>query len=189
MERVKVIGAGLAGSEAAYYLARKGIKVDLIDIKPNSFTPAHKSENFGELVCSNSLKNNDVYGNAAGLLKEELRLMGSLTMEAADKTKVPAGGALAVNREEFSKYITDKIKAEENITVISKEVTEIDFDEYTIIATGPLTTDKLSQFIADKIGGGLYFFDASAPIVEFSSIDIFLFSSSSIFSSMSAITS
>ncbi len=172
MERVKVIGAGLAGSETAYYLARKGIKVDLFDIKPKSFTPAHKSENFGELVCSNSLKNNDVYGNAAGLLKEELRLMGSLTMEAADKTKVPAGGALAVNREEFSKYITEKIKAQENITVYSKEITEIDFDEYTVVATGPLTTDKLSQFIADKIGGGLYFFDASAPIVEFSSIDM-----------------
>ncbi len=172
MKRVKVIGAGLAGSEAAYYLARKGVKVDLIDIKPNSFTPAHSSENFGELVCSNSLKNNDVYGNAAGLLKEELRLLGSLIMEAADKTKVPAGGALAVNREEFSRYITDKLKGQENINIISKEIEEIDFDEYTIIATGPLTTDKLSKHIADKIGGGLYFFDASAPIVEFVSIDM-----------------
>ena len=101
MAKVKVIGAGLAGSEAAFYLAKKGIEVDLIDIKPNKFTPAHKSSNFGELVCSNSLKNNDIYGNAAGLLKEELRLMGSLIMEAADATKVPAGGALAVNREEF----------------------------------------------------------------------------------------
>ena len=172
MERVKVIGAGLAGSEAAYYLARKGVKVDLIDIKPNSFTPAHSSKNFGELVCSNSLKNNDVYGNAAGLLKEELRYLGSLIMEAADKTKVPAGGALAVNREEFSQYITDKLKGQENINVISKEIEEIDFDEYTIIATGPLTTDKLSKHIAEKIGGGLYFFDASAPIVEFASIDM-----------------
>ena len=172
MKRVKVIGAGLAGCETAYYLAKKGVKVDLYDIKPRDFTPAHKSENFGELVCSNSLKNNDVYGNAAGLLKEELRLMGSLIMEAADKTKVPAGGALAVNREEFSKYITDKIKSHENITCYTEEIKEIDFNEYAVIATGPLTTDALSKFIADKIGGGLYFFDASAPIVEFFSIDM-----------------
>ncbi len=172
MERVKVIGAGLAGAEAAYYLAKKGIKIDLIDIKPNKFTLAHKSNNFGELVCSNSLKNNDIFGNAAGLLKEELRLMGSLIMEAADKTKVPAGGALAVNREEFSEYITRKLIGHENINIISKEVEDIDYDEYTIVATGPLTTDALSKNIANKIGGGLYFFDASAPIVEFSSIDM-----------------
>ena len=172
MEKVKVIGAGLAGVEAAYYLARKGIKVELYDIKPNSYTPAHKSQNFGELVCSNSLKNNDVYGNAAGLLKQEMRLMNSLVMQSADITKVPAGGALAVNREEFSKYITDKIKGQENIEFISKEIEDIDFDEYTIIATGPLTTEKLSKRIADIVGEGLYFFDASAPIVEFDSIDM-----------------
>ncbi len=172
MERVKVIGAGLAGVEAAYYLANKGVKVDLYDIKPNKFTPAHKSKYFGELVCSNSLKNNDVYGNAAGLLKEELRLLDSLVMEAADKNKVPAGGALAVNREEFAKYITEKIKSHENINFISKEIEDINYDEFTIIATGPLTTDALSKNIAEKIGGGLYFFDASAPIVEFSSIDM-----------------
>lgn len=172
MEKVKVIGAGLAGVEAAYYLARKGIKVELYDIKPNSYTPAHKSQNFGELVCSNSLKNNDVYGNAAGLLKQEMRLMNSLVMQSADITKVPAGGALAVNREEFSKYITEKIKGQENIEFISKEIEDIDFDEYTIIATGPLTTEKLSKRIADIVGEGLYFFDASAPIVEFDSIDM-----------------
>ena len=172
MQKVKVIGAGLAGVESAYYLARKGIKVELYDIKPNSFTPAHKSKNFGELVCSNSLKNNDVYGNAAGLLKQEMRLMGSLVMEAADKTQVPAGGALAVNREEFSNYITEKIKSQENIEVICKEVEDIDFDEYTIIATGPLTTPKLAEKISSIVGEGLYFFDASAPIVEFDSIDM-----------------
>ena len=172
MKKVKVIGAGLAGVEAAYYLARKGIKVELYDIKPNSYTPAHKSQNFGELVCSNSLKNNDIYGNAAGLLKQEMRLMKSLVIESADITKVPAGGALAVNREEFSKYITDKIKGQENIEFISKEIEDIDFDEYTIIATGPLTTEKLSKKIADIVGEGLYFFDASAPIVEFDSIDM-----------------
>ncbi len=172
MEKVKVIGAGLAGVEAAYYLARKGVQVELYDIKPNNFTPAHHSENFAELVCSNSLKNNDVYSNAAGLLKEELRLMGSIVMEAADKTRVPAGGALAVNREEFSQYITDKIKSLKNVTIISREVKDINFDEYTIIATGPLTTDALSKKIASIVGGGLFFFDASAPIVEFSSIDM-----------------
>ncbi len=172
MEKVKVIGAGLAGCEATYYLARKGISVELYDIKPNSFTPAHKSELFGELVCSNSLKNNDIYSNAAGLLKQEMRMLGSLIMEAADNTKVPAGGALAVNREDFSAYVTEKIKSLENVTIISKEVEDIDFDEYTVIATGPLTTDKLSKRISSIVGEGLYFFDASAPIVEFSSIDM-----------------
>ena len=172
MEKVKVIGAGLAGCEATYYLARKGISVELYDIKPNSFTPAHKSELFGELVCSNSLKNNDIYSNAAGLLKQEMRMLGSLIMEAADNTKVPAGGALAVNREDFSAYVTEKIKSLKNVTIISKEVDDIDFDEYTVIATGPLTTDKLSKRISSIVGEGLYFFDASAPIVEFSSIDM-----------------
>lgn len=172
MEKVKVIGAGLAGCEATYYLARKGISVELYDIKPNSFTPAHKSELFGELVCSNSLKNNDIYSNAAGLLKQEMRMLGSLIMEAADNTKVPAGGALAVNREDFSAYVTEKIKSLKNVTIISKEVEDIDFDEYTVIATGPLTTDKLSKRISSIVGEGLYFFDASAPIVEFSSIDM-----------------
>ena len=173
MQKVKVIGAGLAGVETAYYLANKGVKVDLVDIKPNSFTPAHQDENFGELVCSNSLKSNDVFGNACGLLKEEMRLLGSLTMEAADKTKVPAGGALAVDRRAFAKYITDKIKNHKNITFTSEEVTSFpDGDEYVVIATGPLTTDALSESIKEKLGGGLYFFDASAPIVSKDSIDM-----------------
>ena len=173
MQKVKVIGAGLAGVETAYYLANRGIKVELIDIKPNSFTPAHTDENFGELVCSNSLKSSDIYGNACGLLKEEMRILGSLTMESADRTAVPAGGALAVDRKAFAKYITDKIKSHKNIEVVSKEIEKIpDTDEYVVIATGPLTTDKLSVDIKEKLGGGLFFFDASAPIVSADSIDM-----------------
>lgn len=172
MQKVKVIGAGLAGAEAAYYLANKGVKVELYDIKPNKFTPAHTSSDFAELVCSNSLKSNDVYGNAAGLLKEELRMLGSICMKAADETKVPAGNALAVNREKFASYVTEKIKNHENITFISEEVKSIDPDCYTIVATGPLTTDVLSESIKELVGGGLHFYDASAPIVAFDSIDM-----------------
>ena len=172
MQEVKVIGAGLAGVETAYYLANKGIKVKLYDIKPKSFTPAHSDENFAELVCSNSLKSNDVFGNACGLLKQEMRILGSLTMEAADKTAVPAGGALAVDRKAFSKYVTDKIKGHSNIEFISEEITKIPSDGFVCIATGPLTTDKLSDDIKEKLGGNLCFFDASAPIVAFDSIDM-----------------
>ncbi len=172
MAKVKVIGAGLAGSEAALYLAKKGVEVLLYDIKPNAFTPAHKNKNFSELVCSNSLKSNDIYGNAAGLLKEEMRILGSEIIAVADSTRVPAGNALAVDRELFAQIITDKIRAKKNITVISEEVTSIDYDEYTIIATGPLTTDTLSEEIKKTVGGGLYFFDASAPIIDFESIDM-----------------
>ena len=168
---VKVIGAGLSGVEAAWYLADRGIKVTLFDIKPNNFTPAHKSNNFAELVCSNSLKSNDVYGNACGLLKEEMRLLGSITMQAAEETKVPAGGALAVNRDEFSAFITQKIKNHPNIEFISEEITKIPKDGFTIIATGPLTTEKLSEDIK-KIAGGLSFYDASAPIISADSIDM-----------------
>lgn len=172
MKRVKVIGGGLAGSEAAIYLAKKGVSVTLIDIKPNKFTDAHHSTNFAELVCSNSLKNNDIYGNAAGLLKEELRRLGSIVMESADKCKVPAGGALAVNRELFSSYITQKIKEQPNIEIVSKEVEDIDFDEWTIIATGPLTYGKLAEKISKITNKNLSFYDASAPIVDFESIDM-----------------
>lgn len=168
--KVKVIGAGLAGAEAAYYLARRGVKVALYDIKPHAFTPAHKSEGFAELVCSNSLKSNDVYGNAAGLLKEEMRLLGSITMEAAEHAKVPAGGALAVNRDEFSAFITDKLKNHPNIGFISDEITEIPTDGFAIIATGPLTTERLSAALK-KVAGALSFYDASAPIVSADSID------------------
>lgn len=172
--KVKIIGAGLAGSETAYYLAKNGVKVELYDIKPNSFTPAHKSKNLGELVCSNSLKSNDIYGNACGLLKEEMRILGSLIIEAGDKTAVPAGGALAVNREEFSAYITNKVLSHENIKFVSKEITEIDDNDcdYLVIATGPLTTEKLFSAIKNITGNELAFFDASAPIVDFSSIDM-----------------
>lgn len=171
MQTVKVYGAGLAGCECANYLASKGIRVKLYDIKPNRFTPAHTSNDFGELVCSNSLKSNDVYGNAAGLLKEELRILGSIIIESADVNKVPAGNALAVNREDFASYITDKIKSNPNIEIISQEIEDINFDEYSVIATGPLTTGNLSNKIKE-ICGGLYFFDASAPIVSFDSIDM-----------------
>ncbi len=169
--KVNVIGGGLAGSEAAYFLATHGIKVDLYDIKPHAFTPAHKSEKYGELVCSNSLKSNDVYGNACGLLKEEMRMLGSMIIDCADKTRVPAGNALAVDREAFSELITNRLKAQENITFISKEIKEIDFSTPTIIATGPLTTDALCENIK-KLTGAFYFFDAAAPIVMGDSIDM-----------------
>ena len=174
---VLVVGGGLAGSEAAYYLASRGIKTTLVEMKPKKFTPAHESENYGELVCSNSLKSNDVYANACGLLKEEMRLLGSMIIEAADATKVPAGAALAVDREKFSAYITEKLKNCPNLTLLSQEVEtlpelEKDGGRYAIIATGPLTAEKLSEDILRLTGGGLHFFDASAPIVSAESIDM-----------------
>lgn len=171
MEKIKVIGAGLAGTETALYLANHGVNVELYDIKPKKFTPAHKSENFAELVCSNSLKSNDVYGNASGLLKEEMRILGSSVIEVADRTRVPAGNALAVNREEFSNLLTEKLKTNSNIRIINEEVTDINFDEYTVIATGPLTTDALSKKIKKIAKEELSFFDASAPIISTESID------------------
>ena len=141
---VKVIGAGLAGCEAAWQLAKKGIPVKLYEMKPVKFSPAHKSENFAELVCSNSLKA-DRIENACGLLKEEMRFFDSLMMQAADVSKVPAGGALAVDRDIFSEYITAKIKEHPLIEVVNEEVSSINDDEYTIIATGPLTSDAFSE--------------------------------------------
>ncbi|MGN0813610.1 MAG: methylenetetrahydrofolate--tRNA-(uracil(54)-C(5))-methyltransferase (FADH(2)-oxidizing) TrmFO [Candidatus Coproplasma sp.] len=170
--KIKVIGAGLAGCEAAHYLSRHGYEVELYDIKPSSFTPAHSSENFGELVCSNSLKGADPYSNACGLLKQEMRGLGSLVIEAADATAVPAGGALAVDRDAFSAYITERIKSDNNITVICEEITKIPQDGWTVIATGPLTTDALSEDIKARFGGNLHFYDASAPIVSRASIDM-----------------
>ena len=167
---ITVVGGGLAGAEAAYYLAKRGYNVTLKDIKPKKFTPAHHSEKYGELVCSNSLKSDDVYGNACGLLKQEMRVLGSMIIACADDTKVPAGNALAVDRELFAQEITDKINSCENIKRVCEEVEEIDFSRPTIIATGPLTTDKLSQFIKN-VTGGFYFFDAAAPIVSAESID------------------
>ena len=175
--KVLVIGGGLAGSEAAYYLASHGIPTTLIEMKPKKFTPAHESENFGELVCSNSLKSNDFYANACGLLKQEMRVLGSMIIEAADATKVPAGAALAVDREKFSAYITEKLKSCPNLTLLSDEVTNIpagleENNQYAIIATGPLTSDALSADILRYTGGGLHFYDASAPIISADSVDM-----------------
>ena len=168
--KIKVIGAGLAGSEAAYYLADRGVEVELYDIKPKSFTPAHGDKNFCELVCSNSLKGKDPYSNACGLLKEEMRILGSLTMEAAERTSVPAGGALAVERESFASYVTQKLKAHKNIKIICCEAERVP-SEWCIVATGPLTTDALSGDISRICGGQLHFYDASAPIVSRDSLD------------------
>ena len=172
---VTVIGGGLAGSEAAYYLASRGIQTTLVEMKPKKFTPAHESENYGELVCSNSLKSNDIYANACGLLKEEMRRLGSMVIAAADATRVPAGAALAVDRDKFSAYITEKLKSCQNLTLVCEEVQNIpqpQDNEYVIVATGPLTSDALSQDILEKTGGGLHFYDASAPIVSAESVDM-----------------
>ena len=169
---VSVIGAGLAGCEAAYYLASHGVKVKLYDMKPQKFTPAHSNKNFAELVCSNSLKNIQL-SNAAGLLKEELRILNSLVIEAADFTTVAAGNALSVNREDFSEFITKRIKENENIEVVCGEVTSIDSSKPCIICTGPLTSDDLLKDLAKIVGQEyLYFFDASAPIVTKNSINM-----------------
>lgn len=168
---VKVIGAGLAGSEAAYQLAKRGIKVDLYEMRPKKFTPAHHTENFAELVCSNSLRSNQLE-NAVGLLKEEMRMLDSIIMQSAYENSVPAGGALAVDREGFSKCITEKLKKNNNINVITEEATEIDTDEFTIIATGPLTSDSLSENIKKITHNDyMYFYDAAAPILTYESID------------------
>ena len=169
---INVIGAGLAGCEAAYQAAKMGVNVRLYEMKPSKFTPAHHNVGFAELVCSNSLRSDEL-SNAIGVLKVELRGMSSLIMEAADNTRVPAGSALAVDREKFSQYVTEKIRNHPNITVISQEISEINPDEITVIATGPLTSDALSSYITDKLGlSGLHFFDAAAPIFEFESIDM-----------------
>ena len=169
--KITVIGAGLAGCEAAWQAAKLGVEVDLYEMKPLKFSPAHHSEGFAELVCSNSLRSNQL-NNAVGLLKEELRLLGSLIMEAAYATQVPAGSALAVNRDEFSAYITDKVNSHPLINVINQEVSEIDPDAITVVATGPLSSDKIAATIANLTGGiELHFFDAAAPIIDFASID------------------
>ncbi|MDE6557660.1 MAG: methylenetetrahydrofolate--tRNA-(uracil(54)-C(5))-methyltransferase (FADH(2)-oxidizing) TrmFO [Clostridia bacterium] len=171
MTKIKVIGAGLAGSEAAYLLAEHGFKVELYDIKPNNFTPAHSNADFGELVCSNSLKGRDAYSNACGLLKAEMRLIGSLTMDAAAYAEIPAGGALAVDRDKFAAFITDKLRSHPNIEIVCGEVESIP-DAPCIIATGPLTCDSLAEDIKQKFGGALHFYDASAPIVSRESVDM-----------------
>ncbi len=171
MKQINVIGAGLAGCEAAYAIANKGISVKLYEMKPNKKTPAHKNDNFAELVCSNSLKANRV-DSAAGLLKEEMRRLNSLCLEAADSCSVAAGGALAVDRELFAEYITEKIKSHPNITVINEVVSEIPNDGVTVIATGPLTDGVLAENISKLCdGGNLSFYDAAAPIVTKDSLD------------------
>ncbi len=172
MTAVKVVGAGLAGSEAAWQLAQRGIAVELIEMKPDKMTPAHHSPNFAELVCSNSLRG-DRLENAVGLLKEELRRLGSLILVCAEETKVEAGGCLAVDRYAFSQLITDKIRSHPLITVTSAEVTSVP-EGPVIIATGPLTSDALSNAIQDYFGQKdyLHFFDAAAPLVTAESVDM-----------------
>jgi len=171
--RVMVIGAGLAGSEAAWQLAQRGISVRLHEMKPTKKSPAHHSDDFAELVCSNSLRS-DAPSNAVGLLKEELSALGSLIMEAAYATRVPAGGALAVDREGFAALVTQKLRSHPFIEVVAEEVTELPEGEPVIVASGPLTSDALAKSIADYFGGheSLYFFDAAAPIVTAESVDM-----------------
>ncbi|OED28800.1 methylenetetrahydrofolate--tRNA-(uracil(54)-C(5))-methyltransferase (FADH(2)-oxidizing) TrmFO [Acholeplasma laidlawii] len=169
---IKIIGAGLAGSEAAYYLANKGYKVKLYEMRPKKNTPAHVTKNFAELVCSNSFRSNDPL-NAVGLLKVEMTHFNSLILEAANIHKVPAGSSLAVDRNLFSEYVTEKIKSHENIEVIHEEVTSLDPNEYTIIAAGPLASDLLSKQIQDHLHlESLNFFDAVEPIIDAKSINM-----------------
>lgn len=170
MNDVTVIGGGLAGCEAAWALAQRGFKVKLCEMKPQKYTPAHHYAGLAELVCSNSLKALRI-NSACGMLKAEMRMLGSLILEAADNSAVPAGGALAVNREKFSDYVTEKIRAHENIDIVSGEVTEFP-KKNTVIATGPLTSDALAAAIQKRCGNPLSFYDAAAPIVSADSIDM-----------------
>ena len=169
---VIIIGGGLAGCEAAYQMAKRGIHVNLYEMKPSKFSPAHNNNDLAEIVCSNSFKSN-LITNACGLLKQELRILGSLLIKIADETSVPAGQALAVDREEFSKKVTQKLSKYENINIIREEVTKIPENENIVIATGPLTSEKLAEKIS-KITGvdKLYFYDAAAPIIEKDSINM-----------------
>lgn len=171
-KKAVVIGGGLAGVEAARQLSKRGIKVTLYEMKPRRFSPAHKSEKLAELVCSNSLKASRL-GSAAGLLKAEMRLFGSVCLEAADKAAVPAGGALAVDRDVFSELITEAIENDENITLVREEITEIPEGDAVIIAAGPLMSDALAEKVGELCGKDfLSFFDAAAPIVTAESIDM-----------------
>ena len=171
--QVSVIGAGLAGCEATWQLARRGIAVTLYEMKPAKRTPAHHSNDFAELCCSNSLRS-DQLENAVGLLKEELRRLGSLILACADETRVEAGGALAVDRHGFARLVTERVRSHPNITVIESEVTSIPAEGTVIIASGPLTSDALSAAIAEKLGDGhtLNFYDAAAPLVTYESVDM-----------------
>lgn len=174
MKKVIIVGAGMAGSEAAWQVTQRGIKVDLYEMRPEKSTPAHKTEKFAELVCSNSLRGAGLE-NAVGLLKEEMRQLNSIIMESADINRVPAGGALAVDREGFSQYITDKVKNHPNVTVINKEIETIpqEDDAITIIASGPLTSEVLAKSIGELTGQDyFYFYDAAAPLISKESIDM-----------------
>ncbi len=169
-QQINIIGGGLAGSEAAYQLAKRGFKVNLFEMRPEVKTDVHETKLFAELVCSNSFRSNDL-NNAVGILKEEMRILDSLIMKSADKHQVPAGSALAVDRVAFSEEITETLENMENITIIRKEVTEIP-EGYTILATGPLTSSKLSENFMEKYSKDyLHFFDAVAPIISFDSVD------------------
>ena len=169
---VTIIGAGLAGSEAAYQLAKRGVNVKLFEMKPHKFSPAHKNKNFAELVCSNSLKSKELT-TSSGLLKKEMEMLDSLIIKAAYANSIPAGGALAVDREKFAEYITETLKSFDNITIINEEVTEIPKDEIVIIAIGPLSSEAIIKSLQEKIKTNyLYFFDASSPIVTYESIDM-----------------
>lgn len=168
--KAKVIGGGLAGCEAAWQLSKAGIETDLVEMKPKKFTPAHKYKGLAELVCSNSLKAERI-GSAAGMLKEEMRRLGSLTMECAGLSRVSAGGALAVDREKFSDLVTERIMAEPLINLVSEEAECVPKDENVIVATGPLTSGKLAESIKELCGDYLSFHDAAAPIVTFDSLD------------------
>ena len=168
---VTVIGAGPAGSECAWQLAKRGISVRLVEMKPKKMTPAHVSPHFGELVCSNSLRSDELT-NAVGLLKAEMRALGSLFLESADKNRVPAGGALAVDREGFARTITEKLYGNPHIQIIQEEAADIPEGE-VVIATGPLSSDAIADRIREKCGGeGLHFYDAVAPIVTLESVDM-----------------
>ncbi|MBQ8995741.1 MAG: methylenetetrahydrofolate--tRNA-(uracil(54)-C(5))-methyltransferase (FADH(2)-oxidizing) TrmFO [Oscillospiraceae bacterium] len=171
MKKVHVIGAGLAGCEAANLLANRGYEVDLYEQKPQKYSPAHKSESFAELVCSNSFKASRLE-SAAGMMKEEMRRLGSICLDVAEQCKVPAGGALAVNRDEFSLGVTKRILANKNIEIVREEFTELDDSVPTIVATGPLTDGKLAEDLSRLTGTeSLYFYDAAAPIVLADSLD------------------
>ena len=169
---INVIGAGLAGSEAAYQIAKRGIPVKLYEMRGVKSTPQHKTADFAELVCSNSLRG-DALTNAVGLLKEEMRRLDSVILKSAEATRVPAGGALAVDREGFSQMVTELVTNHPLIEVIREEITEIPEDAITVIATGPLTSDALAEKIHALNGGdGFYFYDAAAPIIDVNTIDM-----------------
>ena len=169
---INIIGGGLAGCEAAYQISKRGINVRLYEMKPTKYSPAHSNSNLAEIVCSNSFKSN-LLTNACGLLKEELRMLDSLLIKIADETSVPAGQALAVDREEFSRKVTEYMENLDNVEIIKEEVTEIQDDAVTIIATGPLTSDVLFEKISKLVGNNeLHFYDAAAPIIEKSSVDM-----------------